>query len=443
MIARLVVITLPATHAEFSVGVLFGERSLQAYYTRVKMTRRLDYSKWDHIEVSDDEDDTHPNIDTPSLFRWRHQARVERMEEQTKERAMLNKETLEHRQKVAEVTRKLQEIETTQSKETQRRLKAELAELKRQEEEYKKKEEALAKKERLTPWNVDTLSHDGFEKTVINVKKPSSKEMSEEEKQKQMLSFMDKYEKEIKEFGMLKDYGASSDYLRDHPHLVSADTSNYLTMWCVNLEVQDKHALMERVAHQTIVMQYILELAKQLDRDPRSCVPGFFARMKSAEKQYLDAFEDELSGFKGRVQQRAKVRIEEATRAYEEEERQKRLGPGGLDPVEVMETLPQELKECFETKSIPKLQEVLSKMSKEDAAYHMKRCVDSGLWVADAKAAGLTPANEEFQKLKEDGKDPDVDVENGDESSEEFYEVVDDGDGQPASGKDDNDLGLD
>ena len=29
----------------------------------------VDYRKWDHIEVSDDEDDTHPNIDTPSLFR--------------------------------------------------------------------------------------------------------------------------------------------------------------------------------------------------------------------------------------------------------------------------------------------------------------------------------------------------------------------------------------
>ena len=36
----------------------------------------IDYSKWKTIEVSDDEDDTHPNIDTPSLFRWRHQARV-------------------------------------------------------------------------------------------------------------------------------------------------------------------------------------------------------------------------------------------------------------------------------------------------------------------------------------------------------------------------------
>lgn len=36
-------------------------------------------------QISDDEDDTHPNIDTPSLFRWRHQARVERMEERRRE----------------------------------------------------------------------------------------------------------------------------------------------------------------------------------------------------------------------------------------------------------------------------------------------------------------------------------------------------------------------
>lgn len=57
---------------------------------------------------------------------------------------------------------------------------------------------------------------------------------------------------------------------------------------------------------------------------------------------------------------------------------------------------------------------------------------------------GLTPASEELQKLQEDGEDPgDPDAEGGDESSEEFYEVVDDGNGQPASSKDDDDLGLD
>jgi len=43
-------------------------------------------------QISDDEDDTHPNVDTPSLFRWRHQARVERMETEKNEKESFEKE---------------------------------------------------------------------------------------------------------------------------------------------------------------------------------------------------------------------------------------------------------------------------------------------------------------------------------------------------------------
>lgn len=31
------------------------------------------------------------------------------------------------------------------------------------------------------------------------------------------------------------------------------------------------------------------------------------------------------------------------------------------------------------------LQETIAKMPKEEAAYYMKRCVDAGLWVPEAK----------------------------------------------------------
>ena len=48
-------------------------------------------------------------------------------------------------------------------------------------------------------------------------------------------------------------------------------------------------------------------------------------------------------------------------------ERQERLGPGGLDPVEVFESLPDALKECFESQDIAKLQETIKAMSEEDA----------------------------------------------------------------------------
>lgn len=61
---------------------------------------------------------------------------------------------------------------------------------------------------------------------------------------------------------------------------------------------------------------------------------------QTADQQYQDAFNDELESFKERVRGRAKIRIDKAMKEYEEEERQKRLGPGGLDPVEVYEGLP-------------------------------------------------------------------------------------------------------
>lgn len=63
--------------------------------------------------------------------------------------------------------------------------------------------------------------------------------------------------------------------------------------------------------------------------------------LQTADRQYMEGFNDELEAFKERVRGRAKLRIEKAMKEYEEEERKKRLGPGGLDPVEVYESLPE------------------------------------------------------------------------------------------------------
>lgn len=43
------------------------------------------------MQVSDDEDETHPNIDTRSLFKWRHEARVQRMEDMDKKKTDVQK----------------------------------------------------------------------------------------------------------------------------------------------------------------------------------------------------------------------------------------------------------------------------------------------------------------------------------------------------------------
>ena len=69
----------------------------------------------------------------------------------------------------------------------------------------------------------------------------------------------------------------------------------------------------------------------------------FNFRIQVADVEYRKGFEDELTAFKERIRRRAKEKLEAAIAEVEEEEKSKRIGPGGLDPVEVFETLPQVL----------------------------------------------------------------------------------------------------
>lgn len=352
----------------------------------------VDYSVWDHIEVSDDEDETHPNIDTASLFRWRHQARVERMEQFQKEKEEVDRGCRECKRKVAECQRQLKELEVAEGegqggRAELERLQAEAQKLRKEERGWEQKLEEMRRRERSQPWNVDTLSKDGFSKSMVNTKPEQAEEESEEVREQKHKTFVEKYEKQIKHFGMLHRWDDSQKYLSDNAHLVCEETANYLVIWCIDLEVEEKCALMEQVAHQTIVMQFILELAKSLKVDPRACFRQFFTKIKTADRQYMEGFNDELEAFKQRVRGRAKLRIEKAVKEYEEEERRKRLGPGGLDPVEVYESLPEELQKCFDVKDVQMLQDAISKMDPTDAKYHMQRCIDSGLWVPNSKSS--------------------------------------------------------
>ncbi|XP_006104110.2 hsp90 co-chaperone Cdc37 [Myotis lucifugus] len=374
----------------------------------------VDYSVWDHIEVSDDEDETHPNIDTASLFRWRHQARVERMEQFQKEKEELDRSCRECKRKVVECQRKLKELEVAEdegSKVELERLQAEAQQLRKEERSWEQKLEEMRKKEKSMPWNVDTLSKDGFSKSMVNTKPEQVEEESEEVREQKHKTFVEKYEKQIKHFGMLHRWDDSQKYLSDNAHLVCEETANYLVIWCIDLEVEEKCALMEQVAHQTIVMQFILELAKSLKVDPRACFRQFFTKIKTADRQYMEGFNDELEAFKERVRGRAKLRIEKAMKEYEEEERKKRLGPGGLDPVEVYESLPEELQKCFDVKDVQMLQDAISKMDPSDAKYHMQRCIDSGLWVPNSKSSEAKegeeagPGDPLLEAVKPDEKD--------------------------------------
>jgi len=355
----------------------------------------IDYSKWKDIEVSDDEDDTHPNIDTPSLFKWRHEARVQRMEElenkkmeatQLKKKAVDDLKMLKEKAKATDDSSELDSIKKS------------IKEIEDMAKEAKQKTEEVEKEERLRPWNVDTISKAGFSKTTINKPVPRQDEnISEEEREKRMKEFVQKNKQDLKTFGWLSKYDDSKAFMVERPHLACEDAANFLVIECLNLAMEDKMSAMEQVAHQCICIQYLLELAKQLDVDPRSCISSFFTKIQIADPEYKKAFEDELVAFKKRIRKRAEEKLEE----YEREER---LGPGGLDPLEVMESLPKELQACFESADVGLLQQTIANMPPKEARYHMKRCVDSGLWKPAEDDPNTNP-EDGFKKAEEEGEE--------------------------------------
>ena len=127
-------------------------------------------------------------------------------------------------------------------------------------------------------WNYHKYEIAIFDVKSIIQKFRSNEHLTEEEREDKMRIFVKANEKEIKEFGWLKKYDDSKAYMTERPYLACEETANYLVIHCLNLELQEKCAAMEQVAHQCICVQYLLELAKQLDVDPRSCISSFFTK---------------------------------------------------------------------------------------------------------------------------------------------------------------------
>eukprot|EP00483_Globobulimina_turgida_P001373 UN01375 len=97
---------------------------------------------------------------------------------------------------------------------------------------------------------------------------------------------------------------------------------------------------------------------------------------------------------------------------YEEDEKAP-PGPGGLDPTEVLNSLPKEMQDAFLSQDIEALKMCLNGMDKDMAEYQMRRCIDAGLWVQ--------PMDDE----DEDEAAMDADVEDGHEREAEPQQIQD------------------
>ncbi|KAL7547932.1 hypothetical protein ACHAWF_011202 [Thalassiosira exigua] len=462
------------------------------------MSKPFDYSKWDNIELSDDEDDVHPNIDRESWFRLKHRSRVEREDKEEKDKKKIEEEMAKANLRIKEINKILSKSAAADGSDSDsdddlEDLDGLRSELKALEDANADGRAKLDHYEKNKKWNVDNLCHVVEERTIVNQNVADKKfseagfALPEDEEEGEggkgdatkrkatkgddaadgaapserlsaatiddgakgkaakatettggtkttdsksgavvaskpahpkpqlqpqpedgptsasvaMLSyheFTQKYADVVEEFMALESMDRSKEcLLRNGDVLLQENASNYLLLASLEDEMNGFHSKMRLVARQSQIISNIADLAKSLRLHPGNVIHPFFQRMEN--KELYDGFMKGVEEFVERIEKRAVVKKKEmdAQRLEELREqgadaegavdvseipREQRLGPGGLDPVEVFESLPEVMQVAFESREKEKLEEALTAMTPEEAQYHMKRCVDSGLWNA-------------------------------------------------------------
>eukprot|EP00934_Nitzschia_sp_Nitz4_P001814 Nitzschia sp. Nitz4//scaffold199_size41809//18582//20070//NITZ4_007452-RA/size41809-augustus-gene-0.45-mRNA-1//-1//CDS//3329540567//1814//frame0 len=446
------------------------------------MSKPFDYSKWDKIELSDDEEDVHPNIDRESWFRLKHRSRVEREEHEEKDKKRIREEMEKANQRLKMLERDLKKLQKQKEEDSDdddddlddvEAIQIEMQELLLQNQT---RQAQLDDYEKNKKWNVDNMFQVKEERTVINksagknnytksgyaestvtgqeAKKEFEKEKAVSKKndadskpkatptatatatatatsvsaEKPKASpkpagpakpseakaaptppnptevdndpdfvysyheFTEKYADLCEKFMTLKSFDESKEFMLQHGKiLLQEHASNYLLLASLEDEMNGYRDKMRQTAKQSQIVTNIAELAKAWNTHPGNCIMPFFQRMQ--QREFLEGFLAGMEVFIQKIISRAvtkKMEMDQQRKSGVEKQgvdladvpKEERLGPGGLDPLEVVETLPIEMQEAFESRDVEKLKQALLNMDQKDAEYHMKRCVDSGLWQA-------------------------------------------------------------
>jgi cell division cycle protein 37 len=208
--------------------------------------------------------------------------------------------------------------------------------------------------------------------------------------------FTEKYADLCEEFMALKTFEESKEFLLKHGDiLLQEHAANYLLLATLEDEMNGLHEEMKQRAKQSQIVTNIAELAKSWNTHPGNVIIPFFGRLQ--QREFLEGYLAGVKVFEDKIRARAVVKRKEIDEQRQAEAgatvqkegvdladipKEERLGPGGLDPLEVIESLPKVLQDAFESRDVDQLREALLSMDPKDAEYHMNRCIASGLWNA-------------------------------------------------------------
>ena len=210
--------------------------------------------------------------------------------------------------------------------------------------------------------------------------------------------FTEKYAATVEKFMAFDSMDKSKEFLLQHGDvLLQENASNYLLLASLEDEMNGYHEKMKLVARQSQIISNIAELAKSLKLHPGNVIHPFFLRMQNEElfKGFMQGVNEFIQRIEVRAVQKKKEMDEDRAREIQEQgaeaegsvdiadiPREERLGPGGLDPLEVFPTLPESMQAAFESRTKEALEDALRAMTPDEVEYHMKRCIAAGLWNA-------------------------------------------------------------
>ena len=136
------------------------------------MSKGFNYSKWDNIELSDDESDLHPNIDKDSWFRLKHRTRLEREEKEDNEIKVNDSKTNVDNNRIKIIEARLNRSKNGEKYEDDEfddvdALEEELGELKDNIDKRQKRKMEIDERRK---WNIDNICVVKEEKTMVNSK---------------------------------------------------------------------------------------------------------------------------------------------------------------------------------------------------------------------------------------------------------------------------------
>ena len=255
-----------------------------------------DYSRWDNIELSDDEEKTPDCIEKGYWARLMHEKRVNREKEFKKEKDKINEAKKHLGPKIEKM--KKQGIKVNQEDQKvivmpkgQQHIFIQALDI------WNAKEAELDEKIRKEPWNVDSIGQVKQDKTRIT-SKPNLKvnhlsfkifistiQQIAIEKRYTEEEWLKKFVKPLQEYLLLPyDYSNGNnlknteDFLTKNGELVCEYARDYYARFCLTLESEGHDNIATIACHNSILMDMILERAMRENVIPSQKIIPFFFR---------------------------------------------------------------------------------------------------------------------------------------------------------------------